>query len=69
MPKCDFIKSEFTLRHECSPLNLLHILRTPFPKNNERAAFKKQIRKEQLRRYATFYDIIFGEVEAKIQKL
>ena len=34
MPKCDFIKSEFTLRHECSPLNLLHILRTPFPKNN-----------------------------------
>ena len=34
MPKCDFIKSEFTLPHECSPLNLLHILRTPFPKNN-----------------------------------
>ena len=24
---------EITLRHECSPVNLLHIFRTPFPKN------------------------------------
>ena len=28
---CNFI--EITLRHECSPLNLLHIFRTPFPRN------------------------------------
>ena len=28
---CNFI--EITLRHECSPVNLLHILRTPFTKN------------------------------------
>ena len=28
---CNFI--EITLRPECSPVNLLHILRTPFPRN------------------------------------
>ena len=28
---CNFI--EITLRHGCSPVNLLHIFRTPFPKN------------------------------------
>ena len=28
MPKC-----EITLRHGCSPVSLLHIFRTPFPKN------------------------------------
>ena len=28
---CKFI--EITLQHECSPVNLLHIFRTPFPKN------------------------------------
>ena len=49
MPKCDFNKVvtqsvismklqsnfiEITLRHGCSPVNLQHIFRTPFPKNN-----------------------------------
>ena len=49
MPKCNFNKVakqsvisiklqsnfiEITLRHGCSPVNLLHIFRTPFPKNN-----------------------------------
>ena len=38
MPKCDFNKLhnnfiEITLRHGCSPANLLHILGTPFRKN------------------------------------
>ena len=33
MPKSDFNKVEMTLRHGCSPVNLLHIFRTPFPKN------------------------------------
>ena len=40
MPKCDFNKIakqsnfiEITLWHECSPVNLLHILGTPFTKN------------------------------------
>ena len=36
--KCDFNKVakqliEIAVRHECSPINLLHIFRTPFPKN------------------------------------
>ena len=35
MSKCDFNKVAFnfietTLRHGCSPVNLLHIFRTPF---------------------------------------
>ena len=40
MPKCDFNKValqsnfiEITLRHGCSPVTLLHFIRTPFPKN------------------------------------
>ena len=38
MPKYDSIKSqskfiEITVRHGCSPVNLLHIFSTPFPKN------------------------------------
>ena len=35
MPKCDFNKVpllEITLWHGYSPVNLLHIFRTPFPK-------------------------------------
>ena len=38
MPKCDFSKVvkqlyEISLRHGCSPVSLLHVFRTPFPKN------------------------------------
>ena len=33
MSKCDFNKVAMALRLGCSPVNLLHILRTPFPKN------------------------------------
>ena len=37
MPKCDFNKvdrnKEITLRYGCSPVNLLHIFRTPFFKD------------------------------------
>ena len=36
-PKCDFNKEsnfiEIKFRHGCSPVNLLHIFTTPFPKN------------------------------------
>ena len=31
------LKCEITLRHERSPVNLLHIFRTPFPKNTSEA--------------------------------
>ena len=30
---CRSVTIEITLRHGCSPVNLLHIFRTPFPKN------------------------------------
>ena len=35
MTKCDLLCNfiEITLRHWCSPVNLLYIIRTPFPKN------------------------------------
>ena len=32
MLKCDF-NNVAKIRHGCSPLNLLHIFRTPFPRN------------------------------------
>ena len=39
---CNFI--EIALRHGCSPVNLLHIFRTPFPQNtSEKAAFEVKI--------------------------
>ena len=36
MRKSDFIFNfiEITLQHGCSPVNLLHIFRTPFSKND-----------------------------------
>ena len=33
MPKCKATLFAITLRHWCSPVNLQHIFRTPFPKN------------------------------------
>ena len=35
MSKCDFNSNctEITLWHGCSPVHLMHIFRTPFPKN------------------------------------
>ena len=44
MLKCHFNKAasnfiEITLRHGCSPVNLQHIFRTPFPKNTTRRLF------------------------------
>ena len=48
MAKCDFNKVallcnfvEITLRHGCSPVNRLHIFRTPFPKNTSSGLFLK----------------------------
>ena len=44
MPKCDFNKIalqfiEITLQNECSPVNMLHIFRTLFPKNTSEGFF------------------------------
>ena len=41
MPNCEFIEIvlvqsnfiEIVLRHGCSPVNLLHFFKTPFPRN------------------------------------
>ena len=33
MPKCNFNKIAKQLQHSCSPVNLLHICRTPFSRN------------------------------------
>ena len=35
MPKCDLLRNfiEIALRHGFSPVNFLHIFRTPFPKS------------------------------------
>ena len=42
MPKCGFNKViEITFRHECSPVNLLYIFRTSFPKNTSRELLLK----------------------------
>ena len=48
MPNWDFNKVakqlysiEITLHHECSPANLLHTFRTPFPKNTSGGCFWK----------------------------
>ena len=46
MLKCDFKKVtkrniEITLRYGFFPVNLLHIFRTPFPKNTYRTPFPK----------------------------
>ena len=44
MPKCDFNKAEITLRHGCSPVNLLHIFRTLFYQNTSGGLLLKNIR-------------------------
>ena len=50
MRKCDFNKvaltdfNKITLWHGCSPVNLLHIFRAPFPKNTSEALLLKEFR-------------------------
>ena len=43
---CNFI--ETALRHGCSPVNLLHIFRTPFPKNTSVGLLLRQGKKFQI---------------------
>ena len=40
MPKCDFI--EIALRQDCSPVNLVHVFRTSFPKKTSEGLLLKQ---------------------------
>ena len=48
---CNFIES--ILRHECSPANLLHNFRTPFPENNSGGLLLKQENKSSVWCYMT----------------
>ena len=43
MPKCDFNKVALQLRHGCSPVNFLHIFRTPFPWNTSEMLLLKDL--------------------------
>ena len=45
MPECDFNKVA-SLRHGCSPVNLLHIFRTPFPKDTSEGLLLKVLERE-----------------------
>ena len=45
MPKCDFNKVEIALRHGCSPVILLHIFRTSFPKSTSGRLLLKVLNK------------------------
>ena len=47
MPECDFNKVA-SLRHGCSPVNLLHIFRTPFPKNTSEGLLLRVLEREVL---------------------
>ena len=44
MLKCDFHFIEITFLHGCSPVNLPHIFRTPFPKNTSRGLVPKMVK-------------------------
>ena len=54
---CNFI--EIALRRGCSPVNLLHIFRTPFPKNTSKWLLLKRKRfvKYSLSFLAEFYKV------------
>ena len=62
MPKCDFNKVakqnifiEILLRHGCSPVTLLHIFRTPFPKNTSGGLLLLILREKKLVFMAEFW--------------
>ena len=68
MPKCDFNKfqsnfTEITLRHGCSPVNLLHIFRTPFPKNTSRGLLLELLSRLQ---YSGHFLILFRNLREGI---
>ena len=62
MPKCDFNNNfiEITLRHGCSPVNLLHIFRIPFRNNTSgRLLLLFIVDRLQSRCYLTFLISLF----------
>ena len=53
MPKCDFNHGDIALWHECSPVNLLRIFRTPFPQNTYGRLLLKQEIKFAIKEFFT----------------
>ena len=48
MPKCDFNK--IALWHGCSPVNLLHVFRKPFPRNNSRQLLLERVKNQRTKK-------------------
>ena len=59
MLKCGFNKVEIALRHRCFPVNLLHIFRTPIPKNTIEGCFWSEKNISYFANYQNFAIIIF----------
>ena len=60
MPKCDFI--EIALRRGCSPVNLVHVFRTSFPKKTPEGLLLKQSNPRGVFRIQSkFQDMYFSE--------
>ena len=70
MTKCDLLCNfiEITLRHWCSPVNLLYILRTPFPKNTSKGLFLEQFLKGRIRTPSLTFCIVLN-VSLGFQKI
>ena len=54
---------EIPLRHECSPVNLLHIFRTPFPRNT--SGWLLLTMHDSDSHYETLFDSGFHDSESK----
>ena len=64
MPKCDFSK----VRHGCSSVNLMHIFRTPFPKNTSEGLFLHSYSFIKITLFYIAFDFFYFETCLKIQE-
>ena len=71
MPKCNFNNSikllcnfiEIALRHGCSPINLLHIFRTRFPKNTSEGQPLKWLLSQLKQSRLTLFNSCYGKYD------
>ena len=70
MTKCDLLCNfiEITLRHWCSPVNLLYILRTPFPKNTSKGLLLEQFLQRRIHTPSLTFCIVLN-VSLGFQKI
>ena len=62
---CNFIK--IALRHECSPVNFLHVFRTPFPSNTSGWLLLDTQLQEIC--FITFFILVFYEIFIKFRSI